>query len=120
MLERVIRYKSEIDDFVGKNRELRKFELGEADWNAVELVENWLGCFAEATTYMSTTKRSTLSSVHAVFRALQDEVRMFIKKLPDGSPPELDAGLRAAHQKLSDYYYKVDASPFYVWAACKK
>lgn len=98
---------------------MRKFELSDTDWNAIELVENWLGCFAEATTYMSTTKRSTLSSAHAVFRTLQDEVRLFITQLPDGAPLELETGLRDAHQKLSDYYYKFDASPFYIWAACE-
>lgn len=116
---RAIRYKVVIDDFVGKNRDLRKFELSDADWRAIELVENWLRCFAEATTIMSATKSNTLSSVHALFKGLQDEVRRFLRDLPTGAPPELKNGLQDAHRKLSDYFYKFDSSPYYIWAACK-
>ena len=97
---------------------MRKYELSEADWRAIKLVENWLHCFAEATTVMSGTKHNTLSSVHAVFRGLQDEVRKFLIALPSSAPSELKSGLQAAHKKLSDYFYKFDTSPFYTWSAC--
>ncbi|KAJ6523177.1 hypothetical protein B0H19DRAFT_1085801 [Mycena capillaripes] len=40
-----------------------------------------------------------------------------LSALPLNSDPELVDGLKKAHRKLSDYYYKFDQSPFYIWAA---
>lgn len=66
---------------------------------------------------MSTTKESMLSTSHAIFRGLQDEVRNALRSLPDSASPMIQTGLLAAHQKLSEYYYRFDISPFYIWAA---
>jgi hypothetical protein len=77
----------------------------------------WLKVFRSATTEMSRTKQSMLSTTHAVFRGLQDHLRLIIKTLPDSTPPRLKRGLLEAHRKLSDYYYKSDESPYYTWAA---
>jgi hypothetical protein len=58
-----------------------------------------------------------LSTAHAIFCGLQDEVRNALRSLPDSTSPMIKAGLLAAHQKLSEYYYRFDLSPFYIWAA---
>lgn len=66
---------------------------------------------------MSATKKPMLSTTHAIFRGLQDNLRHILKELPNSVPPELKAGLTDAHRKLSDYYHKFDESPYYTWAA---
>jgi hypothetical protein len=33
-------------------------------------------------------------------------------------PLSIKMGLLDAHEKLSEYYFKYDESPFYTWAAC--
>ena len=66
---------------------------------------------------MSTMKQPMLSTAHAIFRGLQDEVHNAPHSLPDSTSPMIKGGLLAAHQKLSEYYYHFDLSPFYIWAA---
>ena len=66
---------------------------------------------------MSTTKVPMLSTVHAVFRGLQDDLKEILRNLPNSVSPHVKRGLTDAHRKLSDYYYKYDESPFYTWAA---
>ncbi|KAF9025516.1 hypothetical protein BDZ89DRAFT_916350, partial [Hymenopellis radicata] len=90
------------------------YELEEKDWDAIALVSEWLKHFRHATTDMSTTKRPMLSSVHGVFRGLQEHLKEAIKALPEDTAPEIKRGLTDAHRKLSDYYSKFDASPYYL------
>ena len=111
-------FAKEIDDFVGRHRDLRALELDTADWSAIHLVAGWLKAFRSATTDMSKTKEPMLSTVHAIFRGLQDHVRQALADLPDSAPHQLTNGLIEAHTKLSDYYYHSDESPYYTWAAC--
>jgi hypothetical protein len=59
-----------------------------------------------------------LSTTHAVFRGLQDEIKYILHNLPNSVLPSIKIGLTDAYRKLSDYYYEYDASPFYTWAAC--
>jgi hypothetical protein len=66
---------------------------------------------------MSTSKQPMLSTTHAIFRGLQEHIRLIYRDLPMSTPQKIKAGLLDAHQKLSDYYYKFDQSPFYTWAA---
>ncbi|KAF8237819.1 hypothetical protein L208DRAFT_1245537 [Tricholoma matsutake] len=56
-------------------------------------------------------------STITVFCGLQDELREIIHDLPDSVPPSLKQGLTDAHCKLSDYYYKIDTSPYYLWSS---
>lgn len=109
-------YRDEIRDFVLKTKELHNVELQEPDWQAIELVADWLLYFRQATTQMSATKEMTLSSVHAVFRGLQDEVRRAMASIPKDAPASLFRGLLAAHRKLSDYQKTFDTSPWYLWS----
>lgn len=81
------------------------------------MVSSWLEAFRTATTDMSKTKQSMLSTVHAIFRGLQDHVKLMLSTLPDTAPQALKNGLVQAHMKLSDYYGKTDTSPLYMWAA---
>jgi hypothetical protein len=90
-----------------------------ADWEAISLVAGWLKAFRSATTEMSRTSKPMISTVHAIFRGLQDHVRDILRELPDTALPQLREGLVAAHQKLSEYYYRSDESPYYTWAASK-
>jgi hypothetical protein len=51
------------------------------------------------------------------FVDFKDEVRDALRSLPDSTSPMIKDGLLAAHQKLSEYCYCFDLSPFYIWAA---
>ena len=113
---RAIDYRTVIDDFVAKNREIRKHELQDEDWDAIEIVALWLKSFRSATTQMSTTKQPMLSWIHAIFRGLEDSLAANLRSLPNNIP-SLRRGLLKAHRKLSDYYGKSDESPYYTWAS---
>ncbi|KIM78646.1 hypothetical protein PILCRDRAFT_55234, partial [Piloderma croceum F 1598] len=117
MLRCALDYRDVIDNFVAKNRELRSLKLSTADWDAIALVTKWLKSFQSATTQMSTTKCSMLSSTHAIFRGLQEDIRNSLAELPDGAPVKLKTSLMKAHRKLSDYYTKLDESPYYIWSS---
>jgi hAT family C-terminal dimerisation region len=82
------------------------------------MVTRWLKSFRSATTQMSATKTPMLSSTHAIFRGLQAEIRDILRD-EQGLSPRLIQGLSDAHLKLSEYYYKFDESPFYLWASRK-
>jgi len=115
---RALDFAKEINDFVGRHRDLRALELNAADWSAIRLITGWLKAFHSATTDMSKMKEPMLSTVHAIFRSLQDHVRQALANLPDSAPHQLTNGLIEAHKKLSDYYYHSDESLYYTWAAC--
>jgi hypothetical protein len=117
-LGRALDYRDTIDSFVSRNKDLHALELTNADWESITLVASWLKLFRSTTTEMSTTKSPMVSITHAIFRALQDDIKDILRKLPDTVSPRIKLGLTDAHRKLSDYYYKYDASPFYTWAAC--
>ena len=108
-----------IDNFVAKNCDLRKFELSNDDWLTISLVARWLKSFHSATTQMSATKTPMLSTTHAIFRGLQEDIHASIHSLPDGTPDCLKNSLVNAHRKLSDYYTKFNESPFYLWSSCE-
>jgi hypothetical protein len=116
---RALQFQEDIDDFVGRHRDLRSLELGEDEWVAITQVADWLMAFRSATTQMSTSKTPMLSTTHAIFRGLQEHIQQIYRDLPMSTPPKIKAGLLDAHKKLSDYYYKFDQSPFYTWAACE-
>ena len=118
-LGRALDFAGEIDDFIGRNHDLRALELDDKDWAAISLVAGWLKAFRSATTEMSKTKEPMLSTVLAIFRGLQDHVSSILRELPDSAPPQLRTGLVEAHTKLSDYYYRSDETPYYTWAARK-
>ncbi|KAG2073010.1 hypothetical protein BDR04DRAFT_954501, partial [Suillus decipiens] len=103
-----------IDDFVTKTCDLRQYELSDANWAGIELVMQWLKSFCSATTQMSTTKCPMLSSAHAIFHGLQESLQEDLAELPDSVPVKLRSALTSTHCKLSNYYFKVDESPFYV------
>ncbi|KAF8227641.1 hypothetical protein L208DRAFT_1295851 [Tricholoma matsutake] len=67
---------------------------------------------------MSATKVPMLSTTHAIFRGLQEDIKGILRSLPATVSPHIKHGLIDAHMKLSDYYHKYDESPFYTWAAC--
>ncbi|KAJ7030511.1 hypothetical protein C8F04DRAFT_961455, partial [Mycena alexandri] len=114
---RALKYRTAINQFIANNRDLRSVELTMEDWDAVSMVSDWLLNFRAATTEMSATSRPMLSSTHCIFCGLQKTLKNKLAALPDNSPEELVEGLTNAHRKLSDYYYKFDQSPFYIWAA---
>jgi hypothetical protein len=51
------------------------FELSNMDWESIKLVTSWLKSFRAATTEMSATKVPILSTTHAIFRGLQDDIK---------------------------------------------
>jgi hypothetical protein len=108
-----------IDSFVLRYKDIRHFELSDNEWEAITLVTSWLKSFRSATTQMSATKTPMLSTMHAIFRGLQGDLQDILRSLPDTAAPELKKGLTDAHLKLSDYYYKFDESPYYLWSARK-
>ncbi|KIJ43942.1 hypothetical protein M422DRAFT_252439 [Sphaerobolus stellatus SS14] len=66
---------------------------------------------------MSATKHSTLSSMHAIFKGLQDHIVKELSKLPNTASDNVCEVLLASHRKLSDYFFKIDESPYPVWAS---
>ena len=116
---RALQYEAEINTFVTlrTNKDLRDLELSEDEWSSIRLVASWLEMFRAATTQMSATHQPMLSHTHAIFRGLQEHLRTSLQKLSSGIDPCIRNGLVAAHQKLSEYYYRFDQSPFYIWAA---
>ncbi|KAF5376117.1 hypothetical protein D9615_007777 [Tricholomella constricta] len=117
MLRRALDYQDVIEGFVSRHRDLRQHELSESDWRSLVLVTDWLKSFRSATTQMSATKLPMLSTTHAIFRGLQDELKSILRSLPDTVDVKIKTGLIEAHRKLSDYYHKFDESPFYMWSA---
>jgi hypothetical protein len=67
---------------------------------------------------MSATQTPMLSSIHAIFRGLEEDLQDIIQSLPNSTSPRLMKGLTDAHHKLSDYYQTFDESPFYIWSSC--
>ena len=114
-----LNYHKVINDFVAKTKDLRKFELMLEDWSTIELVCRWLKAFHSATTQMSTTKRSMLSSTQAIFRGLQESLQDSLRTLPNNAPSRLKNSLIKSHWKLSDYYTKFDDSLYYIWSSCE-
>ncbi|KAF8223262.1 hypothetical protein L208DRAFT_1317767, partial [Tricholoma matsutake] len=111
-------YHHAIDSFVAQNKDLHAYELSEDDWTSIDLVSLWLKSFRSVTTQMSTTKIPMLSTTHAIFWGLQEDIKGILQSLPAPVSPRIKHGLIDAHTKLSDYYHKYDESPFYTWAAC--
>ena len=109
-------YQSVLDDFIGKNKELCKYDLQDKDWEAIALVAHWLMSFRSTTTQMSTTTQPMLSWTHAVFCGLQDSLTDALRSLPKNMPALLRYSLLSAHRKLSNYYGKFDKSSYYTWA----
>src|SRR5260370_33951689 len=114
----VLDYRRTIDSFISQNKDLHILELSDANWDSIKLVASWLKSFCSATTEMSTTKLPMLSTTHAIFRGLQDDIKDILHSLPNSVSSKIKLGLTDTHCKLSDYYYQFDASPFYTWAAC--
>jgi hypothetical protein len=97
-----------IDSFVAWNKDLHTFEVSNADWESIKLVTSWLKSFQLATTEMSAMKVPMLSTTHAIFRGLQEDIKSFLRHLPNSVSPQIKLGLVDAHHKLSDYYYWYD------------
>jgi hypothetical protein len=114
---RALDYRDTIDSFVSRNKDLHALGLSNTDWESITLVASWLKSFRSATIEMSATKVPMLSTTHAIFRGLQDDIKKIIHDLPNSVSSSIKLGLMDAHRKLSDYYYQFDASPFYTWAA---
>ena len=115
---RALDYRDTIDSFVSRNKDLHTLELSDTDWESLKLMTSWLKSFRLATTEMSATKVPMLSTTHAIFRGLQDDIKNILCNLPNSVSLKIKLGLTDVHCKLSDYYYQFDASPFYTWAAC--
>jgi hypothetical protein len=116
---RALDYRTVVDSFSRVHRDLWSYSLSSEDWEAIELITNWLKSFRTATTQMSATHTPMLSTTHAIFRGLQEDLRDTLGALPDAVPPSLKKGLMDAHLKLSDYYHKIDESPYYLWSSRK-
>ena len=105
-----------INTFVYRHEKLIQYHITKEDWKAIKTKTQWLGSFHLATTQMSTTKMLMLSSTHAIFCGLQAELKDALHNT-HGLTPQLIQGLTDAHQRLSNYYYKFNDSPFYLWAS---
>ncbi|KAJ7780449.1 hypothetical protein B0H14DRAFT_2401076, partial [Mycena olivaceomarginata] len=97
--------------------DLHNPEISVQDWAAIETITDWLHTFSLTTSEMSRTSRPMLSFTHSTFRGLQKILKEKVAGLPKNTSPKLVEGLMKSHLKLSDYYYKYDQSPFYIWAA---
>jgi len=119
VLGHALDYRQAIDSYALRNCDLHPYKISEEEWTSISLVSSWLKSFRSATTQMSATKVPMLSTTHAIFRGLQDDIKTILCGLPATVPWVIKKGLLDAHEKLSDYYHKFDESPFYTWAARK-
>ncbi|KAJ8515596.1 hypothetical protein ONZ45_g6994 [Pleurotus djamor] len=117
MLRRALHLKNVLNDFLWKNRDLRAYKLSDKQWDAIEVVNKWLDSFHVASVQMSSTLAPMLSTTLAMFRGLQEDLREIIASLPESAPRVLRDSLVASHLKLSQYYTKIDESPYYTWAS---
>ncbi|KJA22731.1 hypothetical protein HYPSUDRAFT_138928, partial [Hypholoma sublateritium FD-334 SS-4] len=118
MLQCAIMYESSIRHFVEANyRIIGTFDLSSDDWKDIKLIAGWLQMFRLATAQMSATSIPMISTAHAVFRGLQDQLKHILVLLPTNVSPSVHSGILSAHRKLSDYFTKFDESPYYTWAA---
>ncbi|KAF7370018.1 Transposase-like protein [Mycena sanguinolenta] len=116
MLRRALDFRKPILDYMSDYEDLTEHSLSPTEWAALTQVTGWLKSYRYATTKMSTTKHPMLSTTHAIFRWLQDELKTAIAQLPRTADPALLDGLVGAHRKLSDYFTKFDESRYYSWA----
>ena len=116
---RALDYWPIVDSFAHVHQDLWQYSLSNEEWEAIELVAKWLKSFHAATTQMSATHTPMLSTTHAIFCGFQDDICTILRDLPNTVPPSLKKGLMDTHLKLSDYSYKIDASPFYLWSSHK-
>lgn len=116
--ECAIVYETSIRHFVAANyRIIGSFDLSDDDWKDIKLIAGWLQMFRLATAQMSATSIPMISTAHAVFRGLQDQLKHILVSLPNNISPSIHSGILSAHRKLSDYFTKFDESPYYTWAA---
>ncbi|KAJ7104654.1 hypothetical protein C8R44DRAFT_640090, partial [Mycena epipterygia] len=97
-------FRKPILNYVTENEDLAEHSLSPTEWAALTQVTKWLKSYRYATTKMSTTKQPMLSTTHAIFRWLQDELKINIAELPQTADPALLEELVAAYRKLSDYF----------------
>ncbi|KAF8223679.1 hypothetical protein L208DRAFT_1315686, partial [Tricholoma matsutake] len=116
--ELALQHREAINTYIYRHEDLIQNCLTKQDWRAIKMVTCWLKSFQSATTQMSATKNPMLSSTHAIFRGLQAKIKDILRE-EQGLSPQLVQGLSNAHLKLSEYYYKFNKSPFYLWASCK-
>jgi hypothetical protein len=109
-------YRDAVDRYA---RVARLAELEVDDWAAIEIVADWLKLFRTATTFMSSSKETTLSWATTIFMGLQDHIQTQLERLPENTSPLLMKGLSDAHQKLAEYHRYSDRSPYYLWASSK-
>lgn len=117
LLGRAIHNQDAINRYAQSQGELVDCQVSPADWEALGHVREWLSDFRAATTMMSTTSKPMLSQTHHIFRGLEKSVQGTIANLSPDANGTLKTALIDAHTKLSDYYYKFDVSPYYLWAA---
>lgn len=110
-------YQEEVDIFAGRLKDPSIPSLSTNEWEFVSLIEHWLHIFRAATAVTSSTSTPTLSCVHGVYKGLQDALMLQLGILPGDSPSFLKEALKRAFEKLGNYYYWTDESPYYVWAA---
>jgi hypothetical protein len=76
-------FTAEIDNFIGHNHDPQALELDPDDWAAISQVSGWLKAFQSAMTEMSKMKKLMLSTVHAIFKGLQDHMSSILQELPN-------------------------------------
>ncbi|EJD06388.1 uncharacterized protein FOMMEDRAFT_75886, partial [Fomitiporia mediterranea MF3/22] len=117
MLNRAYVYRQAIQSFVLLHEDLHPLKLDFDDWKLIQCIIMWLCDFCQATTFMSLTKDSALSSAFGCFIELQDKLRQFLQTLLPDTPTSLKLGLKNAHGVLAEYLYKFTTSLYYLWAA---
>ncbi|KAF5317589.1 hypothetical protein D9758_018466 [Tetrapyrgos nigripes] len=116
MMRRAYQFRDAIDSYASASTELQNFCLSAEEWEVIEMVTSWLKQFRIATVQMSATKTPMLSRTLEIMQDLEQHVRDIVASLPASTPTYIRDALVASHNKLSEYYYKFDESPFYTWS----
>ncbi|KAH8930303.1 hypothetical protein BT69DRAFT_1311007 [Atractiella rhizophila] len=117
MLDLGLRYKDVIETYSNRHELPSMLHLSEKEWNSVEQVCKWLAIFRQATYDMSMNKASCLSQTLGVYHSLLGFLKEEISRLTNTVvDKEYRQALLDCYYKLSDYHYRSDLSPYYIYA----
>jgi hypothetical protein len=115
-IERALHFQKELDTFCFEQPNLREYLMSSFDWAQIKVVATILLPFRNATKFMSQAKVPTLGMTYVHFFVLLKSLDHARAELQP-SMADLDHGLKAAQEKLTEYLNICNRSPIYAWAA---
>jgi len=79
----VLDYQLIVDSFAHVHQDLWQYFLSNEKWEVIELVAKWLKCFHTETTQMSATHMPMISTMHAIFHGLHEDICHILSNPPN-------------------------------------